>query len=52
MSEERRQKLAERLVWLEASTAGLERNFKRSPRFAALMLLAAPAWHFGGGLAA
>jgi hypothetical protein len=52
MSEERRQKLTERIVWLEASTAGLERNFRRSPRFLVLMLLAAPAWRFGGGLAA
>ena len=52
MSDERRQKLQDRITWLEGSKAGLERNFRRSPRFVALMLLAAPAWYFGGGLAA
>jgi hypothetical protein len=52
MNEERRKKLQDRLAWLEASMAGLERNFKRSPRFVALMGLVVPAWYFGGGLLA
>lgn len=52
MSDERRQKLQERVTWLEASKAGLDRNFRRSPRFAVMLLLVAPAWHFGGGLTA
>ena len=49
MSDERRQKLQDRIAWLEASKSGLDRNFKRSPRFVVPMLLAAPAWYFGGG---
>jgi hypothetical protein len=52
MSDERRQKLRERLTAVEASRDGLARNFRRSPRFLALFLLAAPAGYFGGGLAA
>jgi preprotein translocase subunit SecF len=52
MSDERRQKLQERITWLAASKDGLERNFRRSPRFVVLLLLVAPAWYFGGGLAA
>ncbi len=52
MSDERRQKLEERRAWLEQSVTGLRRNYERSPKFAALLLLVVPAWLLGGGLLA
>lgn len=52
MSEERRRKLEERVVWLEDSIAGLQKNYARTPKLAWLLLLVAPAWWLGGGLAA
>jgi hypothetical protein len=52
MSDERQQKLEERLVWLEASIGNLRRNYERSPYFSALVLLALPAYLVGGAGAA
>lgn len=52
MSDERREKLEARVVWLEESIEGLRRNYRRSPAIAALMLLAVPAGLLWGVLAA
>ncbi len=52
MSDERRQKLEERIVWLEKSMVGLRRNYQRSPYYSALILLSLPAYFIGGAGAA
>ncbi len=52
MSEERRQKLEERLAWLEQSMVSMQANYRRSPKFAAMLLAVIPAWVLGGSLVA
>lgn len=52
MSDERKQKLEERIVWLEKSMVGLRRNYQRSPYYSGLILLALPAYFIGGAGAA
>ena len=52
MSEERRQKLEERLAWLERSMVSMQANYRRSPKFAAMLLAVIPAWIVAGSLVA
>lgn len=48
MSDERRKKLEDRLVWLEKDIGRLRRNYQRSPYYSALLLLSVPAYFIGG----
>lgn len=50
MNEDRLHKLEERVVWLEASMVRMRANYERSPKFAALILLALPVGLAAGAL--
>ena len=46
MTEQRREKLVERMAWLDASLEKLQRDYVRAPLWAWASLLAVPVWLF------